>query len=443
MSYGHLHNTMLVNTDIEDHDIRAASIGLFALMLSYAGRRQSGRIPMTAVRRLPGGNRRNLRPLLAARWIEEEPDSSAIHIRSWAKFNGDDAKDVIKACVRVDDALFIDPDIDDIPIRVGAIGLFAMMLCYASFHRTGGEISIEAVRTRLPGGKNRRYLQSLCTADWVVEGEDKRTFTIKSFGTYNKGAAVKRSRKRASNHAVNGAKPANEAPVSDAGVAPNAPQNPPENDVDSRVGATYATHAESQIPNSDEESRNNNNSNNIVGAVDSDSVAVVVSLASLGVSERVAQALTASHPLDTIRQQIDWLPSRHPDRPAAMIVDAIKGGWDAPVGVVRQADAAQVKAQAQKRGESLKEKTERDEQAVRAEYKARFDALPAGEQSEIMRQAEESVGESRPEFAGSPAKKLLRKQAVTAARNKLLDERAAAMPPPPSGSAPPIVARAP
>lgn len=59
---------------------------------------------------------------------------------------------------------------------------------------------------------------------------------------------------------------------------------------------------------------------------------VVVALASLGVTRRTARELTEKHPEDMIRTQIDMLPYRKAEDPAAVLVKAIREDWAPPAG---------------------------------------------------------------------------------------------------------------
>ena len=59
---------------------------------------------------------------------------------------------------------------------------------------------------------------------------------------------------------------------------------------------------------------------------------VVVALINLGVTKKIANKLALSHARDFILAQIDMLPYRKADDPAAVLVKAIKEGWAPPPG---------------------------------------------------------------------------------------------------------------
>jgi hypothetical protein len=58
---------------------------------------------------------------------------------------------------------------------------------------------------------------------------------------------------------------------------------------------------------------------------------LVLDLVEVGVSLRKAEDLVARFPFERIRQQLKWLPSRGPQRPASLLIVAIERDFDAPV----------------------------------------------------------------------------------------------------------------
>jgi len=70
------------------------------------------------------------------------------------------------------------------------------------------------------------------------------------------------------------------------------------------------------------------------GTKDLDALRLLVQdrCACLGIATSVVKSLLAAHPLHAIVRQIEWLPSRAPRDPAAMLVSAIQGGWGPPTG---------------------------------------------------------------------------------------------------------------
>ena len=50
----------------------------------------------------------------------------------------------------------------------------------------------------------------------------------------------------------------------------------------------------------------------------------------LGLTELTIERLVAQYALPELAQQLEWLPSRYPRDPAAMLISALQGCWDAP-----------------------------------------------------------------------------------------------------------------
>jgi hypothetical protein len=75
---------------------------------------------------------------------------------------------------------------------------------------------------------------------------------------------------------------------------------------------------------------------------------VVVVLANLGITKKIAHELAARYPESLIRAQIDMLPYRQADDPPAVLVKAIREEWAPPAGCQtperREAEAAVEKA---------------------------------------------------------------------------------------------------
>jgi hypothetical protein len=57
---------------------------------------------------------------------------------------------------------------------------------------------------------------------------------------------------------------------------------------------------------------------------------LIEELMNLGVTQTVAQKLVREHPLEEIRRQLDYLPHRQADDPAALLVKAITEAWAPP-----------------------------------------------------------------------------------------------------------------
>jgi len=52
----------------------------------------------------------------------------------------------------------------------------------------------------------------------------------------------------------------------------------------------------------------------------------------LGIAASILDVWMERYDLADVAQQSDWLPFRHPRDPAAMLVSAVQGGWEAPPG---------------------------------------------------------------------------------------------------------------
>ena len=59
-------------------------------------------------------------------------------------------------------------------------------------------------------------------------------------------------------------------------------------------------------------------------------------LSRLGVPAEDGERLISSHPLETITDQLDWLPQRNAKNPARFVVAAIENGYEPPLAVVRE-----------------------------------------------------------------------------------------------------------
>lgn len=57
---------------------------------------------------------------------------------------------------------------------------------------------------------------------------------------------------------------------------------------------------------------------------------LVLDMVKVGVSLRKAEQLVKQYPLEKIREQLDWLPSRHARKPASLLIVAIERNYDAP-----------------------------------------------------------------------------------------------------------------
>lgn len=87
MSWARFDDKLIDDPDVDEFNIGAAGIGLFVLIVITGQKRQNPRVPMATIRRLPGGNRRNLAKLTAAGWLIEIEKGNAFYIRSLDKYS--------------------------------------------------------------------------------------------------------------------------------------------------------------------------------------------------------------------------------------------------------------------------------------------------------------------------------------------------------------------
>jgi len=127
-------------------------------------------------------------------------------------------------------------------------------------------------------------------------------------------------------------------------------------------------------------------------------------LAEVGVTPSVARKLVEQFG-DEARIQLQYLPYRGAQDPAAVIVEAIKGSWEPPASYLRaRRDQAQREATDRRLAEM---NLAREAEQTRAEHAQRaaartFDSLAIGVQREITERATARVGEISPPLAQRP-----------------------------------------
>lgn len=86
MSWARFDDEFPQDTDIDEYSIKSSALGLWLLIVCTANRRQNPRLPIDTIRRLPGGNKRNLAKLCEAGWLIEIEKGKAFFVRSLEKY---------------------------------------------------------------------------------------------------------------------------------------------------------------------------------------------------------------------------------------------------------------------------------------------------------------------------------------------------------------------
>jgi hypothetical protein len=118
----------------------------------------------------------------------------------------------------------------------------------------------------------------------------------------------------------------------------------------------------------------------------------------------MAEKLVRQHP-DRIAEQLDYLPYRSAQDPAALLVEAIRSDWQPPALYLQaQSDAADARQEAEERRQ-LEDKR-RDRERTRRDRTDRLEAtlqeLSIGEYDALFRRAREQLQQTNPMVAGRP-----------------------------------------
>jgi len=124
----------------------------------------------------------------------------------------------------------------------------------------------------------------------------------------------------------------------------------------------------------------------------------------LGVTSAVAHAMIEDFG-DEVRVQLQYLPYRRAQDPAAVFVEAVKGSWEPPASYLK-ARADEERRLQQARQQTLREQAQAEEQARDELHKATAEALirslSEAEQAELLQHAKDSVAEKSPPVARRP-----------------------------------------
>ncbi|MCC6447029.1 MAG: hypothetical protein IT210_26690 [Armatimonadetes bacterium] len=122
--------------------------------------------------------------------------------------------------------------------------------------------------------------------------------------------------------------------------------------------------------------------------------ALLEALCAAGVTRRKAHALIARSPPDRIQAQLEALPYRKADDPAAALVTAIAEDWAPPEACRRARQKAEAKARKEARTQeeaATRQATEAQEAARQAAQDALWERLPPSEQAAILEAARDHL----------------------------------------------------
>ncbi len=134
------------------------------------------------------------------------------------------------------------------------------------------------------------------------------------------------------------------------------------------------------------------------------SAALMSSLVDVGVTRATAEKLVRQYP-ERIADQLDYLPYRSAQDPAALLVEAIRGDWKPPALYLQaQAEAEEARREAEERRQV--EEKRREKERVRRERAERLEAalqeLSIAEYDALFRRAREHLQQTNPLVAARP-----------------------------------------